>query len=119
MIVSNEGSPFIFHMRLIQLLSFPLKHTLVTYGCHKSPKLTNSIYRPRCATPVLLLLVLLGLLEARMSVAAGSNEDNLPLLVLHLTVLALHVKRAVNQMVEVVEAEVEQRVLEVVVTPGL
>jgi len=50
MIVSNEGSPFIFHMRLIQLLSFPLKHTLVTYGCHKSPKLTISIYRPRCAT---------------------------------------------------------------------
>ena len=45
-----EGSPFIFHMRLIQLLSFPLKHTLVTYGCHKSPKLTISIYRPRCAT---------------------------------------------------------------------
>ena len=29
MIVSNEGSPFIFHMRLIQLLSFPLKHTVV------------------------------------------------------------------------------------------
>ena len=50
MIVSNDGSPFIFHMRLIQLLSFPLKHTLVTYGCHKSPKLTISIYRPRCAT---------------------------------------------------------------------
>ena len=38
-------------MRLIQLLSFPLKHTLVTYGCHKSPKLTINIYRPRCATP--------------------------------------------------------------------
>jgi len=31
-------------------LSFPLKHTLVAYGCHKSPKLTISIYRPRCAT---------------------------------------------------------------------
>ena len=30
-------------------LSF-LKHTLVAYGCHKSPKLTISIYRPRCAT---------------------------------------------------------------------
>ena len=40
-------------MRLIQLLSFPLKHTLVAYGCHKSPKLTISIYRPRCATAVL------------------------------------------------------------------
>ena len=42
------------------------------------------------------------------------NGDNLPLLVLHLQVLALHVERAVNQMVEVVEAVVEQRVLEVV-----
>ena len=49
-----------------------------------------------------------------MSVAAGSNGNNLPLLVLHLQVLALRVERAVNQMVEVVEAEVEQRVLEVV-----
>ena len=43
-----------------------------------------------------------------------SNGDNLPLLVLHLQVLALRVEPAVNQMVEVVEAEVEQRVLEVV-----
>ena len=33
---------------------------------------------------------------------------------LHLQVLALSVERAVNQMVEVVEAEVEQRILEVV-----
>ena len=45
---------------------------------------------------------------------AGSNGDNLPLLVLHLQVLALSVERAINQMVEVVEAEVEQCVLEVV-----
>ena len=50
--------------------------------------------------PVLLLLVLLGWLEARMGVAAGSNGNNLPLLVLHLQVLALRVERAVNQMVE-------------------
>ena len=64
--------------------------------------------------PVLLLLVLLGWLKARTSVAAGSNGNNLPLLVLHLQVLALRVERAVNQMVEVVEAKVEQRVLEVV-----
>ena len=49
-----------------------------------------------------------------MGVAAGSNRDNLPLLVLHLQVLALSVKRAVNQMVEVIEVEVEQRVLDVV-----
>ena len=42
------------------------------------------------------LLVLLGRLEARTSVAAGSNGDNLPLLVLHLQMLALSVERAVN-----------------------
>ena len=49
-----------------------------------------------------------------MGVAAGSNWSDLPLLILHLTVLALRVERAVNQMVEVVEAEVKQRVLDVV-----
>ena len=49
-----------------------------------------------------------------MGVAAGSNGNDLALLVLHLQVLALRVERAVNQMVEVIEAEVEQRVLEVV-----
>src|SRR6185437_13370640 len=47
----------------------------------------------RLRRPV-LLLVLLGLLESRASVAAGSNGDNLPLLVLHLQVLALSVERA-------------------------
>ena len=49
-----------------------------------------------------------------MGVVAGSNWSDLPLLILHLPVLALRVERAVNQMVEVVEAEVEQRVLDVV-----
>ena len=62
---------------------------------------------------LLLLLVLLGRLEARTGVAAGSNWSDLPLLILHLPVLALRVERAVNQMVEVVEVEVEQHVLEV------
>ena len=52
--------------------------------------------------------------EAAGTAEAAGGEDNLPLLVLHLQVLALSVERAVNQMVEVVEAEVEQRVLEVV-----
>ena len=52
--------------------------------------------------------------EARTGVAAGSNGNNLPLLVLHLQVLALRVECAVNQIVEVVEVEVEQRVLDVV-----
>ena len=49
-----------------------------------------------------------------MGVAARSNWSDLPLLILHLPVLALCVERAVNQMVEVVEVEVEQRVLKVV-----
>ena len=62
---------------------------------------------------LLLLLVLLGRLEAWTGVAAGSNGNDLPLLVLHLQVLALCVERAVNQMVEVVEAEIEQRILDV------
>ena len=60
------------------------------------------------------LLVLLGRLEARTGVAAGSNWSDLPLLILHLPVLALCVERAINQMVEVIEAEVEQCVLDVV-----
>jgi len=59
-------------------------------------------------------MVLLGWLEARTGVAVESNGNNLPLLVLHLQVLALHVERAVNQMIEVVEVEVEQCVLDVV-----
>jgi hypothetical protein len=63
---------------------------------------------------LLLLLVLLGRLEARTGVAARSNGNDLPLLVLHLLVLALRVERAINLMVEVVVAEVEQRVLDVV-----
>ena len=49
-----------------------------------------------------------------MGVTARSNWSDLPLLILHLPVLALRVERAVNQMVEVVEAKVEQRVLDVV-----
>ena len=49
-----------------------------------------------------------------MGIAARSNGSDLPLLILHLQVFALRVERTVNQMVEVVETEVEQRVLEVV-----
>ena len=63
--------------------------------------------------PVLLLLVLLGWLEARTGVAAGSNW-RASSLTLHLPVLALLVERAVNRVVEVIEAEVEQHVLDVV-----
>ena len=49
-----------------------------------------------------------------MGVAARSNWSDFPLLIIHLPVLALHVEHAVNQMVEVVEAEVELSVLDVV-----
>jgi hypothetical protein len=63
--------------------------------------------------PVLLLLW--RWLEARSGVAAGSNWGGLPLLILHFTVLSLRVQRAVNQMVEVIEAEVQQRVLDVII----
>ena len=59
-------------------------------------------------------MVLLGRLEARTCVAAGSNWSDLPLLILHLPVLALRVERAINQMVEVIKAQVEQHVLDVV-----
>ena len=62
--------------------------------------------------PVLLLL--LWWLEAGTGVAAGSNWSDLPFVNLHLPVLTLCVERGVNQMVEVVEAEVEQRVLDVI-----
>ena len=60
------------------------------------------------------MVVLLGRLEARTSVVAGNNRNDLPLLVLHLPVLSLRVERAVNQMVEVIEVEVEQRILDIV-----
>ena len=48
-----------------------------------------------------------GAAEGEDECCCRSNGDNLPLLVLHLQVLALSVERTVNQMVEVVEAEVE------------
>jgi len=61
-----------------------------------------------------VVVVLLGRLEARTNVVAGNNRNDLPLLVLHLPVLSLRVERAVNQMDEVVEAEVQQHVLDIV-----
>ena len=62
-------------------------------------------WKPQALARLLLLLVvLLGQPEARIGVAAGSNWSDLPLLILHLPVLALRVECTVNQMVEVVEA---------------
>jgi hypothetical protein len=50
-----------------------------------------------------------------MSVAARRSRSHLPLLVLNLPVLALGVEGRVNQMVEVVEAVVHERVLKVII----
>jgi hypothetical protein len=64
-----------------------------------------------------LLLLLLRVLVPRLSVAARRSRSHLPLLVLNLPALALGVEGRVNQMVEVVEVEVEERVLNVIVQP--
>jgi hypothetical protein len=56
-------------------------------------------------------------LVPRPSVAARCSRSHLPLLVLNLPALALGVEGRVNQMVEVVEAEVQVRVLNVIVQP--
>jgi hypothetical protein len=56
-------------------------------------------------------------LVPRPSVAARRSRSHLPLLVLNLPALALSVEGGVNQMVEVDEAEVQERVLNVIVQP--
>jgi hypothetical protein len=56
-------------------------------------------------------------LVPRPSVATRRSRSHLPLLVLNLPALALGVEGGVNQMVEVVEAEVQERVLNVIVQP--
>jgi hypothetical protein len=49
------------------------------------------------------------------SVAARRRWGHLPLLVLNLPVLALGVEGSINQMVETVEAVVQQRILDVII----
>jgi hypothetical protein len=63
------------------------------------------------------LLLLLRVLVPRPSVAARRSRSHLPLLVLNLPALALGVEGGVNQMVEVVEAKVQERILNVIVQP--
>jgi hypothetical protein len=63
----------------------------------------------------LVLLLLLRVLVSRPGVATQRSRSHLPLLVLNLPALALGVKGSVNQLVEVVEAVVHERVLQVVV----
>jgi hypothetical protein len=63
------------------------------------------------------LLLLLRVLVPRPSVAARRSRSHLPLLVLNLSALALGVEGGVNQMVEVVEAVVQERILNMVIQP--
>jgi hypothetical protein len=64
-----------------------------------------------------LPLLLLRVLVPRPSVAARCSRSHLPLLVLNLPVFALGVEGRVNQMVEVVEAVVHERILQVIIEP--
>jgi hypothetical protein len=61
------------------------------------------------------LVLLLRVLVPRPGVAARRSRSHLPLLVLNLPALTLGVEGSVNQLVEVVEAVVHERVLQVVI----
>jgi hypothetical protein len=65
------------------------------------------------------LLLLLWMLIAGTSVAARRGWSHLPLLILNLPALALGVEGSINQLVEVVEAVVQQRILDVIIQPFL
>jgi hypothetical protein len=62
-----------------------------------------------------LLLLLWKVLVAGTGVAARRGWSHLPLLVLNLPALALGVEGRINQLVEVVEAVVQQRILDVII----
>jgi hypothetical protein len=55
------------------------------------------------------------MLIAGTSVAARRGWSHLPLLILNLPALALGVESRINQLVEVVEAVVQQRILDVII----
>jgi hypothetical protein len=61
------------------------------------------------------LLLLLRMLIAGASVAARRGWSHLPLLILNLPTLMLGVEGSINQLVEVVEAVVQQRILDVII----
>jgi hypothetical protein len=66
-----------------------------------------------------LLLLLLWMLIAGTSVAARRGWSHLPLLILNLPALTFGVEGSINQLVEVVEAVVQQRILDVIIQPFL
>jgi hypothetical protein len=61
------------------------------------------------------LLLLLWMLISGTSVAARRRWSHLPLLILNLPTLTLGVEGSINQLVEVVEAVVQQRILDVII----
>jgi hypothetical protein len=61
------------------------------------------------------LLLLLWMLIAGTSVAARRGWSHLPLLILNLPALTLGVEGSINQLVEVVEVVVQQRILDVII----
>jgi hypothetical protein len=61
------------------------------------------------------LLLLVRVLVPRPGVATRRSRSHLPLLVLNLPVLALGVEGSINQMVEVIEVVVHERVLQVII----
>jgi hypothetical protein len=61
------------------------------------------------------LLLLLWMLISGTSVAARRGWSHLPLLILNLPTLTLGVEGSINQLVEVVEAMVQQRILDVII----
>jgi hypothetical protein len=71
----------------------------------------------RLDQPLLLLRLLLVVLVPRLSVAASHSRNHLPLLVLNLPAFVLSVEGRINQIVEVVEAVVHERVLQVIFQP--
>jgi hypothetical protein len=62
-----------------------------------------------------LRLLLRWMLISGMSVAARRGWSHLPLLILNLSALTLGVEGSINQLVEVVEAVVQQRILDVII----
>jgi hypothetical protein len=65
------------------------------------------------------LLLLLQMLISGMGVAARRGRSHLPLLVLNLPALTLGVEGSINQLVEIVETVVQQRILDVIIQPFL
>jgi hypothetical protein len=78
---------------------------------------TAAIAAGTAGLPLVVVVLLLRVLVPRLGVVARRSRSHLPLLVLNLPALALGVEGSVNQLVEVVEAVVHERVLQMVIQP--